>query len=68
MANERMTTVESLSAQARALGMPLTDDEAAALVERVRAGMADADGFGELAARECEPSMKFEPARKDGRP
>lgn len=68
MANERMTTVESLSAQARALGMPLADGEAAALVERVRAGMTDVDGFGELAARGCEPSVKFEPAREDGRP
>ena len=68
MANERMATVESLAAQARAMGMPLAEDEAAALVERVRAGMTDADGFGELAARGGEPSVKFEPARKDGRP
>lgn len=68
MANERMATVESLSSQARALGLPLADGEVAALVERVRAGMADANGFGELAARADEPSVKFEPAREDGRP
>ena len=68
MTNERMTTVESLSAQARALGMPLADGEAAALVERVRAGMADANGFSELAARADEPSVKFEPAGEDGGP
>ena len=68
MANERMATVESLAAQARALGLPLADGEVTALVERVRAGMSDADGFGELAARGCEPSVKFEPTRKDDRP
>lgn len=67
MANERMTTVESLSAQARALGLPLADGEATALVERVRAGMADADHFSELAAGGGEPSVKFEPAREVGR-
>ena len=67
MSNERMATVESLSAQARALGMPLADGEAAALVDRVRAGMADAYGFSELAARADEPSVKFESAREDGR-
>ena len=64
MANERVATAESLSAQARALGMPLSDGEAAALLVRVRAGMADADGFGELAARGGEPAVKFAPARE----